>query len=101
MKVLVIPVEGPLYETDLNEGEALRQLQELVGGYIQALPLPEFRGSGRARDRLRQRGGQVGRVGAEHARDRLSRAWGRTLLGRLHRRVARARRVRRQDGQAP
>jgi hypothetical protein len=45
MKALVIPSEGPLFEVELkpnDDGSSLKQLQELVGGYIQALPLPEF-----------------------------------------------------------
>jgi hypothetical protein len=45
MKALVIPSEGPLVEVELvpnDDGSSLAQLQALVGGYIQALPLPEF-----------------------------------------------------------
>jgi hypothetical protein len=45
MNVLLIPVEGPLVELELEPGESgarLRQLQELVGGFVQALPLPDF-----------------------------------------------------------
>jgi Domain of unknown function (DUF3846) len=37
---LVIPVEGPMEEIELDG--SLKQLQTLVGGYIQALPLPAF-----------------------------------------------------------
>lgn len=44
---LVIPVEGPLETIVLPVGtvgpfDSLAKLQELVGGYIQALPLPDF-----------------------------------------------------------
>jgi Domain of unknown function (DUF3846) len=45
MIALVIPVEGPLVEVELSpreDGSTLAQLQELVGGYIEALPLPDF-----------------------------------------------------------
>jgi hypothetical protein len=45
MKALVIPSEGPLFEVELTpdtDGSSLAQLQKLVGGYIQALPIPEF-----------------------------------------------------------
>lgn len=47
MKALLIPVEGPIEEIDLNpddNGSSLAQLQALVGGYIQALPMPDFIG---------------------------------------------------------
>jgi Domain of unknown function (DUF3846) len=37
---IVIPVEGPVFEVDLDG--SLDQLQGHVGGFIQALPLPEF-----------------------------------------------------------
>lgn len=40
MIALLIPVEGPLEEVVLDGG--LEQLQEIVGGMIQALPLPPF-----------------------------------------------------------
>lgn len=44
---LVIPVEGPLYEVELD-GQ-LATLQAAVGGLIEAVPLPDFiRGSERA-----------------------------------------------------
>lgn len=41
---LVIPVEGPLETIELPTGttNSLARLQEIVGGYIQALPLPVF-----------------------------------------------------------
>jgi hypothetical protein len=45
IKALVIPSEGPLFEVELtpdDDGSSLAQLQALVGGYIQALPIPEF-----------------------------------------------------------
>ena len=43
MKALLIPVEGPLEEIELEGGDGnLDQLQALVGGFIQALPLPGF-----------------------------------------------------------
>lgn len=41
----MIPETGPLLEVELDDGThgtRLTQLQELVGGYIEALPLPEF-----------------------------------------------------------
>lgn len=42
MKALLIPVDGPVEEIDLTLGSGqLQQLQGLVGGYIQALPLPD------------------------------------------------------------
>ena len=41
--VLLIPVDGPLEEIELVDGDgSLEQLQGLVGGLIQALPLPRF-----------------------------------------------------------
>jgi hypothetical protein len=45
LSALVIPVEGPLVEVELDPGEGastLAQLQGLVGGMIEALPLPGF-----------------------------------------------------------
>lgn len=43
MKAFVIPVEGPCYETDIPEGDgSLAALQELVGGWIEAVNIPEF-----------------------------------------------------------
>ena len=44
MKALVIPVEGPLEEMDLPDGvkEQLTKLQEIVGGYIESVPIPAF-----------------------------------------------------------
>jgi hypothetical protein len=43
MKALVIRSEGPIEEIELVGGDSqLKQLQELVGGYIEAVPLPEF-----------------------------------------------------------
>jgi hypothetical protein len=50
-RALLIPVEGPVQELVLPgaDGASLRTLQEAVGGYIEALPLPEFiKGSDRA-----------------------------------------------------
>lgn len=47
MKALLIPVEGPIEEVELtpnDDGSSLAQLQALVGGYIQALPMPDFIG---------------------------------------------------------
>lgn len=41
MIALVIPVEGPVEEITLEES-SLSQLQGIVGGYIQAIPLPGF-----------------------------------------------------------
>jgi hypothetical protein len=35
---ILIPIEGPIVEVELDE--TLEQLQELVGGVVQALPLP-------------------------------------------------------------
>ena len=40
MIALVIPVEGPLVEVELDG--SLDQLQRLVGGWIQMVPLPGF-----------------------------------------------------------
>ena len=40
MKALAIPVEGPIEVVDLDG--SLGQLQEIVGGLIQALPVPDF-----------------------------------------------------------
>jgi hypothetical protein len=37
---LLVPVQGPLVEIELDG--TLAQLQQLVGGYIEAVPLPEF-----------------------------------------------------------
>jgi uncharacterized protein DUF3846 len=45
MKALLIPVEGALEEVELDG--TLEQLQSLVGGYIEALPLPAFMGYAR------------------------------------------------------
>lgn len=44
MKALLIPIEGPLQDLDLdlNSNESLTTMQQLVGGYIQAIPLPSF-----------------------------------------------------------
>jgi len=44
MKVFVIPVAGPCYEADLPEtdGSCLEALHDLVGGYIEGLPIPHF-----------------------------------------------------------
>lgn len=42
MRALVIPVEGPVREVQVPQESGLGVLQELVGGYIEALPLPEF-----------------------------------------------------------
>lgn len=39
-KALLIPVEGPLQEISLDG--TLEQLQQLVGGHIDALPLPSL-----------------------------------------------------------
>lgn len=43
-KALLIPVEGPVVELELsaNSTERLRQLQEGVGGWIEAVSLPSF-----------------------------------------------------------
>jgi hypothetical protein len=41
-RALVIPVEGPITELELRRPDSLRQLQEAVGGYIEAVDLPEF-----------------------------------------------------------
>lgn len=42
-RALLIPVEGPVQELELSneDGEGLKQLQELVGGYIEAVDPPE------------------------------------------------------------
>jgi hypothetical protein len=43
MKALVIRSEGPIEEIELvGGGSQLKQLQELVGGYVEAVPLPGF-----------------------------------------------------------
>lgn len=44
-RALLVPVEGPVVELVIpasDDGASLRVLQEAVGGYIEALPLPEF-----------------------------------------------------------
>jgi hypothetical protein len=43
-RTLLIPVAGPVEELVLpgSDGDSLRTLQEAVGGFIEALPLPEF-----------------------------------------------------------
>ena len=43
-KALVIPVEGPVRELELGGENDLAVLQEVVGGLIQAVPLPDFIG---------------------------------------------------------
>lgn len=47
-KALVIPVEGPITEIELGRkhGRDLEVLQGVVGGLIQALPVPDFIASG-------------------------------------------------------
>jgi hypothetical protein len=40
VEALVIPVDGPIQRVELDG--SLEQLQTLVGGFIEALPLPEF-----------------------------------------------------------
>ncbi len=40
MNALLIPVEGPVQAVELDG--SLEQLQTLVGGYIEALAVPEF-----------------------------------------------------------
>lgn len=40
MLALLIPVEGPLQEVELDD--TLEQLQEIVGGNIQDVPVPSF-----------------------------------------------------------
>jgi hypothetical protein len=50
-RAIVIPPEGPFREIDLEkrEGLHLKHLQDLVGGYIEALPVPaSFDRTGRA-----------------------------------------------------
>ena len=43
MKAIVIPAgDEPVYEIELDGGQGLAKLQDAVGGYIQALPLPAF-----------------------------------------------------------
>lgn len=41
---LVIPVEGPVYEVELqnNDNSSLDVLQKAVGGHIEAVPVPHF-----------------------------------------------------------
>ena len=43
-KALVIPVDGPLYEIDLGASDArdLDTMQQVVGGYIEGVPIPRF-----------------------------------------------------------
>jgi hypothetical protein len=41
-KGLVIPVEGPLYEIEVDGEESLKTLQTAVDGWIEAVGLPEF-----------------------------------------------------------
>lgn len=40
---IVIPVEGPVYEIDIPDSAhaGLAKLQELVGGYIEGVPIPK------------------------------------------------------------
>lgn len=47
MNALLIPVEGPLQTIELvpDSNASLDQLQTLVGGNIEAVPLPEFLGT--------------------------------------------------------
>lgn len=50
MKALVIPADdAPVRELDLpsSDSQSLRALQDAVGGYIEALPLPAFIGADR------------------------------------------------------
>lgn len=44
IKALVIPMEGPMEEIELpeNVNKHLTMLQEVVGGYIEAVPIPSF-----------------------------------------------------------
>jgi hypothetical protein len=42
MKAIVIPVEGPVYDIELDNEHDLETLQEHVGGHIEAVPLPAF-----------------------------------------------------------
>lgn len=42
MKAIVIPVDGPFQEVELAEEGKLDQLQSLVGGWIEAVPIPSF-----------------------------------------------------------
>jgi hypothetical protein len=42
MKAIVIPVEGPLVEIDLADEGNLKVLQNAVGGYIEAVAVPDF-----------------------------------------------------------
>jgi uncharacterized protein DUF3846 len=42
LKALVIPAEGPLFEIEIAAEGNLKQFQDLVGGYIEAVPLPGF-----------------------------------------------------------
>jgi hypothetical protein len=50
LTALLIPVEGPVEEIELvpEDGSTLKQLQELVGGMIEAVPLPGFIPNARA-----------------------------------------------------
>src|SRR5215472_11237534 len=41
-QAFVIPMEGPCYTVDIHEDTSLRELQNIVGGYIEAIPLPDF-----------------------------------------------------------
>jgi Domain of unknown function (DUF3846) len=63
VRALVIPVEGPLFEVDLERGDgaSLAQLQGLVGGAIEAVPLPGFiPGADRATGYVHDEGKLVG-----------------------------------------
>lgn len=55
MKALLIPVEGPLEEVELEE-DSLAQLQKIVGGNFQMLPLPDFIGAHTSRAVVNEEG---------------------------------------------
>ena len=61
MKALLIPVEGPLVELDLPAENRLEELQRLVGGYIEAVPVPYFvNGFDRATSYVNEEGKYIG-----------------------------------------
>ena len=72
LNALLIPVVGPLEVIGLDE--TLERLQGIVGGNIQALPLPAFiDGAHRATAYINEEGKFDPDAEAEHARDRLPR----------------------------
>lgn len=56
-KAIVIPVEGPVEEIEIpHDGSALECLQRLVGGLIEAIPVPEQFGGNEATAYINEEG---------------------------------------------